>query len=544
MSPRCAKNIRCTEMKLTNENIAAVVEDVRDFFRLAGGSEKDVLKICLVVEEALLRYRERFGAEHNFELYTRKWLSSPRIVLRVNGAPFNPLQTTSDDDALFSNEVMQNLLHYDDSKTVYRYENGCNEIISISPLERKPIKIPGGSITVAVVAAIICSVAVGYLSQEIQTLLLGDIITPVLSTLMSLIVTVTVFMMFFSIVSSICAVESTTMLSNMGVPVIKRFFFYDACIIALSVLISLIFFPVLSIDSTKVFHLNEIMGLVLSVIPTNFVDAFVKCNVLQVAVMAFFSGICVITIGNRVPTVKVLVAEANTLMFKIMDMVFTIMPAIIFLCIVKSLSTSTLAEAVTVWKIVAANCLAYGAFTLIMLAMLRLKTAADIPTFLKKISPAFVVSLTTGSSSASLPQSLEVSKNNLHVDEKFCNFWIPLSLVLFSPSKLVQLTVSAFYASAAANDPISVTELFIIAFLAMQMSISTPNAGGGIAASFSILLAQLGLPLELIGSLMIADVMTGNIFTGLNVVVRECELVTLATKMNFVKCAVVKEARR
>ena len=527
-------------MKLTNENIAAAVEDVRNFFQRAGGSNRDVLKICLVVEEALLRYRERFGAEHNFELYTRKWLSSPRIVLRVNGEPFNPLQTTSDDDALFSNEVMQNLLHYDDSKTVYRYENGCNEIISISPLERKPIKIPGGSITVAVVAAIICSVAVGYLSQEIQTLLLGDIITPVLSTLMSLIVTVTVFMMFFSIVSSICAVESTTMLSNMGVPVIKRFFFYDACIIALSVLISLMFFPVLSIDSTKVFHLNEIMGLVLSVIPTNFVDAFVKCNVLQVTVMAFFSGICVITIGNRVPTVKVLVAEANTLMFKIMDMVFTIMPAIIFLCIVKSLSTSTLAEAVTVWKIVAANCLAYGAFTLIMLAMLRLKTAEKIPTFLKKISPAFVVSLTTGSSSASLPQSLDVSKNNLHVDEKFCNFWIPLSLVLFSPSKLVQLTVSAFYASAAANDPISVTELFIIAFLAMQMSISTPNAGGGIAASFSILLAQLGLPLELIGSLMIADVMTGNIFTGINVVVRECELVTLATKMNFVK---QKEAR-
>jgi len=172
---------------------------------------------------------------------------------------------------------------------------------------------------------------------------------------------------------------------------------------------------------------------------------------------------------------------------------------------------------------------------LIMLAMLRLKTSADIPAFFRKIFPAFVVSLTTGSSSASLPQSLDVSKNNLHIDEKFCNFWIPLSLVLFSPSKLVQLTVSAFFASAAANEPISVAELFVVAFLAMQMSISTPNAGGGIAASFSILLAQLDLPLELIGSLMIADVITGNVFTGLNVVLRESELLTLATKMNFVK---------
>ena len=331
------------------------------------------------------------------------------------------------------------------------------------------------------------------------------------------------------------------MLSNMGVPVIKRFFMFDVCIIVLSVLISLIFFPVLSIDGGNAPNINQIVELLLSVIPTNFVDAFVKCNVLQVAVMAFFGGICVITIGNRIPTVKVLAAEANTLMFKIMDMVFTIMPVVIFLCIVESLSKSTLAEALTVWKIVAANCLSYVAFMLFMLAMLRLKTAADIPAFFRKIFPAFIVSLTTGSSSASLPQSLEVSKNNLHVDEKFCNFWIPLSLVLFSPSKLIQLTVSAFFASAAAGDTVSLTELFIVAFLAMQMSISTPNAGGGIAASFSILLAQLGLPLEFIGSLMIADVITGNIFTGLNVVVRECELVTLATKMNFVK---QKETRR
>ena len=277
------------------------------------------------------------------------------------------------------------------------------------------------------------------------------------------------------------------------------------------------------------------MGLLLSIVPTNFVEAFTKCNVLQVAVMAFFVGICIITLGSRIPTVKILVAELNQLMFKIMETVFKIIPVIIFLCIFKTLSTNTLDDSLTAWKIVAANCLAYVAFMLFMLAMLKFKTATDIPAFFKKILPAFVVSLTTGSSSASLPQSLEVSKEKLHIDEKFCDFWIPLSLVLFSPSKLIQLTVAAFYASAVANDGISVAELLIITFLAIQLSISTPNAGGGIAASFSIMLAQLGLPLEFIGSLMIADVLTGNLFTALNVVVRECELLTLATKMKFVK---------
>ena len=419
-------------MELTSKNIAAVVENVQNFFRQAGGSEKDVLKICLVIEEALLRYQENFGANHDFELFTRKWFRAPRIVLRVKGEPLNPLQNNSD-DTVFSNEIMQNLLHYEDAKTIYRYENGCNEIISVAPLKRKSLKIPGGSITVAIIAAIICSVAIEHLPQEIQTFLLDDLVGPALSTLMKLIVTVTVFMMFFSIVSSICAVENTTMLSNMGVPVIKRFVFLDVCIIALTIFISVIFFPVMAIDGGNAPNINQIVELLLSIIPTNFLDAFIKCNVLQVAVMAFFGGVCVITIGNRIPTVKTFVAELNTLMFKVMDMVFTIIPVVIFLCIVESLSQSSLSQALTVWKIIAANCLSYFSFALIMLIILRLKTGADIPAFFKKIFPAFIVSLTTGSSSASLPQSLEVSKNNLHVDEKFCNFWIPLSLVLFSP---------------------------------------------------------------------------------------------------------------
>ena len=212
-------------MELTSKNIADAVEEIRNFFQQAGSSKKDVLKICLVIEEALLRYSEHFGENHSFELYKRKWFRAPRIVIRTSGEPFNPLHTNQDAETIFSGEVMKNLLHYDDAETVYRYENGCNEIISASPLERKSLKIPGGSITVAIIAAIICSVIVGQLSPEIQTLLLDEIVTPILSTLMKLIVTVTIFMMFFSIMSSICAIENTTMLSNIGVPVIRRFFF-------------------------------------------------------------------------------------------------------------------------------------------------------------------------------------------------------------------------------------------------------------------------------------------------------------------------------
>ena len=61
--PPSVKNIRFTEMKLTNKNINGAIENIRAFFENAKVSRKDVIKICLVVEEALLRYQEKFGTE-------------------------------------------------------------------------------------------------------------------------------------------------------------------------------------------------------------------------------------------------------------------------------------------------------------------------------------------------------------------------------------------------------------------------------------------------------------------------------------------------
>lgn len=430
---------------------------------------------------------------------------------------------------------MQRLLHFDEAKTTYRYENGYNELISYSTREHKTIKVPGGSITIAIILAIAFSFVIGHLSPEVQNILSEKIISPALSTLTALIVTVTVFMIFFSIVAGICAIEDVTMLSNIGSTVVGRFFLIDVLIVAVTFLISSFFFPVMSIVDKNVVDVSQISELLLSIIPTNILEAFLKGKVLQVTIMAFAVGIGIIKIGSRIENVKNFVAELNLLMFKIVEMVFSTIPLVIFLCVAKALLTSSLADFLKVWKIIVAGLIVYAIIISLMLIRLYLKTKVSIPDFLKKISPAAIISLTTGSSVASLPKTLEISKENLRVEEKFCNFWVPLSLVLFSPSKLIQLSMAGFYVMSVTGENLSALKAFIIAFLSIQLSFASPNAAGGIVASFTLLLTQLGLPLEHVGTLMIADVITGNLFTGLNVLVRQCELMTVAHKMNFIK---------
>ena len=281
--------------------------------------------------------------------------------------------------------------------------------------------------------------------------------------------------------------------------------------------------------------LGELSMMLLSFVPTNILEAFLKGNVLQVTVMAFVVGICIIKIGGRISNVKNLVAELNLLMFNVVEAVFSMIPLIIFLCIFKTLLTTDLTDFFKVWEIIAAELIVYAIIIVFMLLRLVLKTKTSAADFLKKISPAAIISLTTGSSVASLPKSLKISKESLHIEEKFCNFWIPLSLVLFSPSKLIQLSVAGFYVVAVSGETLSVTELLVLAFLAIQLSFASPNAAGGIVATFTLLLTGMKLPLEYVGTLMIADVLTGNLFTGLNVLVRQCELMTIAHKMKFLE---------
>ena len=321
------------------------------------------------------------------------------------------------------------------------------------------------------------------------------------------------------------------MLSNIGSTVVGRFFLIDVVIVVVTFLIGALFFPVMSITDKNVTEIGQIMEVFLSIIPTNIFEAFLKGKVLQVTVMAFAVGICVIKIGRRILNVKNFFTEINVLVFKVVEMI----PFVIFLCVLKAVLTSSLADFMKVWKIIVAELIIYAIIISLMLIILYVKTKVSIPDFLKKILPEAMISFTTGSSVASLPKTLEVSKESLHIEEKFCDFWIPLSLVLFSPSKIIQLSMAGFYVISVTGESFSAFEAFITAFLAIQLSFSSPNAAGGIVASFTLLLTQLGLPVEYVGTLMIADVITGNLFTGLNVLVRQCELMTVSHKMNFIK---------
>lgn len=521
-------------MKLTNADIARAVEDIQKFFEQADVSQRDRTKINLTIEEALLRCQNYFGTEKDFELKTRKWFGTPKILIRIRGAAYNPLDTPENySDEVITANVMKNLLHYETAGTTYRYENGCNELSIFSSKERRPIKLPGGSITVAIVIAIIVALIAGQLSQPAQDIIVNKVAVPLLNTLMQLIIAVTVPTVFFSVVSSICMMEDIATLSNIGFRVIRRFMFIMLCVVLMSMSACTVLFPVISLTGDSNVLIEEIIKLFLNVVPSNLFQPFVEGHILQVVIIAFMISICINILGQRAIKCKELVIEARDIFFKMMEIVLKIIPLTIFLSIFKTVMTTSLSNLLNVWKIVAVSYITYISIGVLMLAYLKMKYALNIRDFFNKNAPVFIVSLTMLSGTASMMVNFDVCKKAMKIDPRLCDFWIPLSHTLFSPGTVNTLVTCAFMGATFSGDTLTISELILIAFLSIQLSIVSPKVYGGAIATFTIMLTQLGYSTDVIGMLMVADVFTINLSSLFGMVARNCELYDLSHQVKF-----------
>ncbi len=155
----------------------------------------------------MLRCQQHFGREYKYSLKIQKWFGVPKVIVRIKGEPFNPLLTDDDDEEILPSDVLKGLMNFEHAETVYAYRNGCNKISTYASKERKHIKIPGGSITIAALLAVLCAAMHAMLPAELQAAVLQDVAEPLLKTLMGLIVAITDPYVFISVVDGICLME-------------------------------------------------------------------------------------------------------------------------------------------------------------------------------------------------------------------------------------------------------------------------------------------------------------------------------------------------
>ena len=224
------------------------------------------------------------------------------------------------------------------------------------------------------------------------------------------------------------------------------------------------------------------MNVILNMVPANIVTAFgSNTAVLAVVFLAVCLGLSMNALGEeKTATLRKLVQELNDVVVVFLNYVVNKFgPFAIFVLLVRTFATYGINHLRPAFAYVVAAVALLLLYLIVGYPLIVAVGARKNPvTFLKKISKVAVFGFSTSSSAAALPLNYKTCTEDLGVDETIASFVL---------TAIMQVVATVFLAGCAGYS-LSLTQLVVIAVLALIASAGTPAApGAGAIVLFTIL---------------------------------------------------------
>ena len=244
-------------------------------------------------------------------------------------------------------------------------------------------------------------------------------------------------------------------------------------------------------------------GILTNVIPTNIVQAMAEANMLQVIVFAIFSGVAILLLGesDRQRMGRMFQTLANFVM-KILNLVVETSPYGVFALMAITAGKYGASVLGPLAQFIGAIYAALAVhLVVILMGLYYLFTRKNPFTFLKKISPIWITSITTCSTKATMPVSMSVCERELGISKDIVGFTIPLGASTNMDANALWYGVVAIFVSQLVGIHLTVSQQVTAVLLGVLMTLGSPGIPGGIFVATTVFLKTLGLPLEVIGLL-------------------------------------------
>ena len=239
-------------------------------------------------------------------------------------------------------------------------------------------------------------------------------------------------------------------------------------------------------------------------VPTNFVSAVAKPEMLQVIFFAIFFGIVLLYIPEkkRNPIIAV-VDGVNEVFIKMVDVIMQVAPFFVFALLAGKISDMAgddpdavieIFKGLGYYSVTVVLGLAIMVFLIYPLIVVLVTRKISYRDFFKSIGPAQMLAFSTSSSAATLPVTLDCVRENLKVSEDVANFVLPIgATVNMDGTSMYQAVAVIFLAQFHMVDLGFAQQLTVIltATLASIGSAAVPSAG---LVMLILVLESVGLP--------------------------------------------------
>lgn len=450
------------------------------------------------VANVLNSYREHFGEDATIRYRIRKRYHRIEFRLGLRGEKFDPLQAEKETDDI-GRSVRRELSPLVWNRThaaSYVYLSGTN-IVTIATPRIWVRSIIHSPMLWAPILGLVCGFLCLPLPDAVRAIIVDEVATPLQNVVIGVLTGIMGPVILFSMITSVSALKSINDLTDLSFKIVGRFIMITLSVMVVGIAVSLLFYNVTGEGNVDL-QVEQIVGLLLGIIPTNLVSPLLEGNMPQIVVLGVALGAALLILENRVNGLKDIITQAHEWIMSLMDIINMLGPAIPFLCIFITVAQGSAADLLNGWEFLVAIYLATTICGAYKLAKVSIKYRVKPSTLWRKLKPVVSKAFAQAGSGAVMKAQYDISERDLGIKPEFSSFWVPMGEAMLNPRITLMLVIPSFLILKYTGTPISSAFLLVLIILVLELSIASP----GTTAAWTILFAALGFPSEYVGIFM------------------------------------------
>ena len=334
-------------------------------------------------------------------------------------------------------------------------------------------------------------------------------------------------LVFVSLVCGAASLGDTGSVGRLGGKTIGLYLLTTAVAVSMAMLIALTTDPGLGGDSigdaaaTSAFEPKtapSVKETLISIVPGNPIAAMADGQMLQVILFALLFGLALSKAGTSGATLRSFFADLNDVMMRLITMIIALTPIGVFCLMTKLGATLGLAEIgkVAMYFVTIVLALSLHA-ALVYPLLLKSLTGLNPLIFLSKMREALLVAFSTSSSGATLPVTLRTVEHKLGVQNSVASFAVPLGATVNMDGTAIMQGVATVFIAQFYGIDLGLTALLTVVLTATLASIGTAAVPGVGLITLTLVLDQVGLPVEGIALIIGVDRLLDMLRTAVNV---------------------------
>ena len=334
-------------------------------------------------------------------------------------------------------------------------------------------------------------------------------------------------LVFVSLVCGAASLGDTGSVGRLGGKTIGLYLLTTAIAVSMAMLIALTTDPGLGGESANQAQAAtafepktapSVKDTFINVVPGNPIAAMADGKMLQVILFGLLFGLALSRAGTSGQKLRAFFVDLNEVMMRLITMIIVLTPIGVFCLMTQLGATLGLAEIAKVAMYFATIVIALLAHAaLVYPLLLKSLTGLSPLAFLAKMREPLLGAFSTASSGATLPVTLRTVEHKLGVPNNVASFAVPLGATINMDGTAIMQGVATIFIAQFYGIDLGLTALLTVVLTATLASIGTAAVPGVGLITLTLVLDQVGLPVEGIALIIGVDRLLDMLRTAVNV---------------------------